>query len=207
MSTLMRRRLLLPLVLSLFACHAGPREGLRIVLDASPDAIPVLRARLDRLHLSARVDVDPAGGVRVDLPPLGDVEAVKGVLLRPGVLTLRPEVGEPLELRHVESATARFDPMMGAMVQVSLDPAAAKAFAVMTAANVHKKIALVVDGKVIVEPIVQEAITVGKLQLTLGRREGGAEEQIAAANALAATLSGGALPGTVTVKSAATFKE
>lgn len=203
----MTRSIPLSLLLGLFACRPGPREGLRLVLDASPDAIPVLKARLEQLDVAARVDADPAGGVRVDLPPLRDAEAVKAVLLKPGVITLRPESGESRELRRVVEAKVTMTEWSGPVVAISLDPTGAKAFERMTGENIQRKIAILMDGKLLMEPVVQEVIKGGRLQITLGRREGGAADQLAEANALAATLSGGALPGPVTVRSAAAFKE
>ena len=55
----------------------------------------------------------------------------------------------------------------GTAVQVELTPAGTTRFAEATTANVGRKMAIVVDGKVVAAPVVREAITGGRVTITL----------------------------------------
>ncbi len=54
----------------------------------------------------------------------------------------------------------------GAAVQVELTPAGATRFAEATKASVGRKMAIVVDGKIVAAPVVREAITGGRVMIT-----------------------------------------
>jgi preprotein translocase subunit SecD len=53
-------------------------------------------------------------------------------------------------------------------VQVSLDDAGARRFGEVTAANIGRKIAILMDGRVVSAPIIQSAIPGGRIVITLG---------------------------------------
>ena len=74
---------------------------------------------------------------------------------------------------------------------LTLTDPAAEAFESVTAAHVHRALAIVVDGEVVSAPIVQSAIPGGHLQITLGP---GADphQTLVQANNLVAALRPGA---------------
>jgi preprotein translocase subunit SecD len=84
------------------------------------------------------------------------------------------------------TAAKAVDDGMGPRLAIELDPAGAEAFRAVTAANLGHKLAFVLDDRVMSAPIIQGAISGGKLQLvTLDRAD--AEE-------LAVVLATGPLP-------------
>jgi preprotein translocase subunit SecD len=72
-------------------------------------------------------------------------------------------------------------------VTVKLTPAGTAQFARVTAANVGRRLAIVLDGAVVSAPVIRERIAAGRASLT-------GEYSPAAARQLAATLGAGALP-------------
>jgi preprotein translocase subunit SecD len=73
-------------------------------------------------------------------------------------------------------------------------------FAEVTRANVQRKLAIVVDGESLSSPVIQEAITGGSAQITLGRVDN-PESLRLEAEALSASLRSGALPAPCTLES------
>lgn len=89
---------------------------------------------------------------------------------------------------RLAQARTGFDEFTGQpMVMVSFDEAGAREFAMLTAANVGKPLAIVLDGKVLSAPVINEPITGGQAQLS-----GGFTQE--SANQLAIALQSGALP-------------
>lgn len=76
-------------------------------------------------------------------------------------------------------------------VILKMNPAAARAFEDLTAREIDDRIAVVVDGEVIMTPVVQEKITGGNLVITMAPGAGDSETR---AKALVATLQSGVLP-------------
>lgn len=66
----------------------------------------------------------------------------------------------------------------GGAVRVDLTPAAAARFGEATKANIGRKMAIVVDGKILMAPVVREAITGGRLMITV--QDAGAAAGLAA---------------------------
>ena len=92
------------------------------------------------------------------------------------------------------SSIARARPGGGASdaeVVIELDPAGVRALAQLTRAQVGRKIAIVLDDRVMAAPVVMAPIASGRLSLPLGA------ERRADADELAIVLSGGALPTAV----------
>jgi preprotein translocase subunit SecD len=73
------------------------------------------------------------------------------------------------------------------MVMIAFDEAGTRKFAQMTAANVGKPLAIVLDGKVLSAPVINEPIVGGNAQIA-----GGYTQE--SANQMAAAISSGALP-------------
>ncbi len=105
---------------------------------------------------SAHADRAAAIDLRVVVPDGGTTfPARDGAALRlgPSLLTA------PLAITDAHAA--------GAEVQLTLAPPAAKSFAALTAAHRGDKLAIVVDGVVQSAPLIRDAITGGKVSITL----------------------------------------
>lgn len=101
-------------------------------------------------------------------------------------------VSDPSELRPGSIESARYSlTEAGPGVEATLTPTDAEAFAALTAAQVGKKLAIIVDDVVVSAPVVQEEIRGGVVHITLN-------DDIDAAG-LAAALNTPALPCALTV--------
>jgi len=89
-------------------------------------------------------------------------------------------------------------------VFIRFDARGARIFEKLTEENVQRKLAIVLDDKIMSAPVIQERISGGSAQITLG---GGRDprELEAEARDLASMLSAGALPAPVTVESQTTL--
>lgn len=97
-----------------------------------------------------------------------------------GVFTI---AGERFAAGDILDARAMPDIAGGAGIMISFAPAAAKRLAALTAAQIDKPVALALDGKVLAEPVVREAIEGGVLQIS-------GDFTVAQAEALAKRISG-----------------
>ena len=84
-------------------------------------------------------------------------------------------------------------------VTVTLSPAGARRFEELTAANVHRRLAIVIDGVVESAPVIASKIAGGKATITMGAGE--PEQQLADARQLELALRSGALPAPVRLES------
>lgn len=130
------------------------------------------------LSMLALVFALSGGAVAADPPPAP--LSVRLVAAEGGEPTPQADGGElALEAASLlgpgDIRSARAD---GMAVQVELTPAAATRFGEATKANVGRKMAIVVDGKVAMAPVVREAITGGRLMITL--QDAGAAAALAA---------------------------
>lgn len=84
-------------------------------------------------------------------------------------------------------------------VSMTFSPEGAKIFGKLTAENVHRPMAIVLDGKVISAPVINEKIEGGQAQISLGR---GMDPQakMQEAKDLALVLKAGALPAPVEIR-------
>lgn len=95
--------------------------------------------------------------------------------------------------KRVEAAMVGIDQSTGqSMVMVTFDAAGASKFAQLSGANVGKPLAIVLDGKVLSAPVINEPITGGQAQISGGFT-------VEEANQLAVALQSGALPVVFTV--------
>jgi len=101
----------------------------------------------------------------------------------------------------IESAETRLDEMaMTHSVFIRFDTQGARMFEKLTEENVQRKLAIVLDDEVMSAPVIQERISGGSAQVTLGGGRNPKETE-AEARDLASMLSAGALPVPVTVDS------
>lgn len=94
---------------------------------------------------------------------------------------------------RLERAAAGFEPDTGRpMVTFALDRQGAAVFAEITAANIGKRFAVVLDGEVLTAPVIQSSIPGGQGQIT-------GDFSVEDAQTLAVLLSSGALPASLDV--------
>jgi preprotein translocase subunit SecD len=168
-------------------------EGVRLETERFADrqAFFLAGSDADALLAAHRSAVPPARVVRLgdSQPRAGDRE------LRTYLVHAEPGLtGSAIDEADVE--------MTGGMpdVQVALrfDADGAKALERITAGNVGRRLAILLDGRVSSAPVIQEKISSGVAYVALGA-PGPIEEELADAKALAAVLRSGALPVSVTV--------
>lgn len=139
-----------------------------------------------------------------------DPEMIKKALNKekvPGYALLYEEVrgGGTVPLLVAEEASLTGDLLVNATtafsqssfgepyVSISFNQDGGKLFSEVTAANVNKKLAIVLDGKVVSAPVIREAIPSGQAQIT-------GSFTVTEANDLAVILRAGALPAPVIVE-------
>jgi preprotein translocase subunit SecD len=162
---------------------------------AAADA-PILARRLDARGILATVSVASPDRVRIraadDLQP-----DVMRALLAPGHLAIGSGPGA-LDGSHVSGARVVDDASgMGPQVAVSLTDDGRQRFCALTTANVRQVLPVAVDGRILMEPIVQEPICGGQLMITLGTPPGPPPD----AEGLAAALGSGPLKSRWTFES------
>lgn len=95
----------------------------------------------------------------------------------------------------VADASVEIDPHHGIpAVQLRLSPDAARRFADATGANVGRKLAIVLDDRIVMAPVIHDRIAGGRAQVHLGR-EGNPDELRRQADELVVALRSGALVG------------
>ena len=178
------------------------RGGLRVVLEAqekkgqevTPDtiqkAVGILRDRVDKLGVKETA-LYPQGKNRVVVEIAGedDPEAAVDILKNTAQLEFWDVDNKVLVTgKHLKDAQARISQdKQGAEVLIDFDKEGSKLFAEATSNNVGKPIKIVLDGKVIQAPTVDEPITDGSARITGGYTAKEAQD-------LAVLLRSGALP-------------
>lgn len=111
--------------------------------------------------------------------------------MRPTCFAQVLEVPALVTGEHVAEAEAVADPnSWGAQVMLTFDDEGARLFGLGTAANIQRRLAIVVDDEVLSAPVIQTAIPGGRAQLTMGNHED-AQAELLEAQLLAAALGGG----------------
>ncbi|SLN76605.1 protein translocase subunit SecD [Oceanibacterium hippocampi] len=191
----------------------------RMASDAATKSLEVIRHRIDEIGVSEpRVSRVGEDRILVQLPGvddpghlrqlLGSTAQMSFHLVDEGATTARPgysllplrgggrlAVADRVALRgdHLKSAAAGFDQQTGQpAVTFSLDAAGARTFGEITAANVGRQFAIILDGQVLTAPVIRQAIMGGKGQITGDFTTG--ETQT-----LAVILNSGALPASFEV--------
>jgi preprotein translocase subunit SecD len=178
------------------------RGGLRVVLEAqekqgqevTPDtiqkAVGILRDRVDKLGVKETA-LYPQGDNRVVVEIAGedDPEAAVDILKNTAQLEFWDENNKVLVTgKNLKDAQARMSQdKQGAEVLIDFDKEGSKLFGEATSNNVGKPIKIVLDGKVISAPNVDEPIMDGSARITGGFTAKEAQD-------LAVLLRSGALP-------------
>ncbi len=125
----------------------------------------------------------------VELAGISDPDEAVNNLIKTAFLEFKTEDGTTvLTGRQLKTAKESTNPQSGeAEVNLEFEPDGAKTFAEVTAANVGKRISIVLDGVEVQSPMVREAIPNGKAQIS-------PYESLDEAHNVAVLLRSGALP-------------
>ena len=169
---------------------ADEKEGQEVTSDTIQKAVGVLRNRIDSLGVKEPI-IYPQGKNRIviELAGVNDPEQAVDIIKNTAQLEFRDESGKILvtgkDLKNAQASPGTGG--QGATVNLEFNDEGAKLFGAATTANVGKRIAIVIDNKVISAPNVDEPIPSGKAEI---RGSFTAEE----AQNLAVLLRSGALP-------------
>lgn len=177
------------------------KGGVHVVLEAqeTPDepvtpermqqAIAILENRVNGFGVAEPI-VQQQGSRRiiVELAGIKDPDEAVRNMIKTAYLEFKLEDGTTvLTGRQLKNAVEGKSPSGQAQVNLEFEPDGAKTFADVTAANVGKHIAIVLDGKVLQAPQVREPIPNGKAQIS-------PYESLEAAHNVAVLLRSGSLP-------------
>lgn len=148
--------------------QAQEKKGQTISSDTITKSISVLRNRVDSLGVS-EPSIYPQGKDRVviELAGVNDPEKAVDVIKNTAQLEFWDESGKVLLTgQHLKDAKAQTGQNGKFSVSLEFDSEGAKLFSAATAANVGKPLSIVIDGKVISAPRVDEAISGGKAEIS-----------------------------------------
>ena len=187
--------------------QAQPVNG----VEPTPADMAILKDIIERRVNSTGVSepvvvVQGTDRIVVELPGVTDADAVRRLVGQTGRLDFVPlgstqvQVGQELDLvaypplfsgDQIKSASIGQSSTGGLTVDFVLKDEGAKLFAEYTAAHVGEYFAIVLDGKVISAPVINEAIPNGQVQISAGSLGG---FSAAEANDLVTILKFGSLP-------------
>lgn len=162
---------------------------LKVDDDAVNRAVKIIERRVNELGLTEPV-IQRQGKDRiiVELPGEKDPEKAVAMIGRTALMQFKDDKGNVvLSGKDLKDARANMSQGNAAIVNIEFNDEGGKKFAELTSRNIGRKIAIELDGKVLTAPVVQEAITGGRAQIS-GQRD--MEE----AEHLAILLRSGSLP-------------
>lgn len=157
--------------------------------DAVNRSVKIIERRINGLGLTEPV-IQRQGKDRiiVELPGLKDPEKAIAMLGSTALMEFKDDKGNvALTGKDLKDARAQVGQGNAAVVSLEFNEEGGKKFADLTARNIGHTIAIVLDGKVLTAPVVQEAISGGRAQIS-GQRSVEEAEQ------LAILLRSGSLP-------------
>ncbi|HBC92067.1 MAG TPA: protein translocase subunit SecD [Pelotomaculum sp.] len=158
--------------------------------DRVKQAMAILENRVDAFG-AAEPTIQQQGPRRIiiELAGVQDPDEAVSTLIKTAYLEFKTEDGTTvLTGRQLKNATESKDPRTGqAEVNLEFEPDGAKAFAEITAANVGKRLAIVLDGNVLQAPSIDEPIPNGKARIA-------PYESLDEAHNIAILLRSGSLP-------------
>lgn len=158
--------------------------------DRVKQAMAILQNRVDAFGVAEPL-IQQQGSRRIiiELAGVQDPDEAVRNLIKTAYLEFKTEDGKTvLTGRQLKNATEGKNPQTGdAEVNLEFEPDGAKAFAEITAANVGKQLAIVLDGNVIQAPSIKEPIPTGKAQIS-------PYESLPEAHNIAILLRSGSLP-------------
>lgn len=162
---------------------------LKVDDDAVNRSVKIIERRVNELGLTEPV-IQRQGKDRiiVELPGVKDPEKAIAMLGRTAMLQFKDESGRVvLTGKDLKDAKAQVSQGNQAVVSLEFSEEGGEKFADLTARNVGRHIAIELDGEVLTAPVVQEAITGGRAQISGSRSVEEAEH-------LAILLRSGSLP-------------
>ena len=157
--------------------------------DAVNRSVKIIERRINGLGLTEPV-IQRQGKDRiiVELPGVKDPENAIAMLGRTALMQFKDDKGNVvLTGKDLKDARAQISQGNAAVVSLEFNDEGGKKFAELTARNIGRQIAIELDGKVLTAPVVQEAITGGRAQISGQRSMEEAEH-------LAILLRSGSLP-------------
>ena len=157
--------------------------------DALNRSVRIVERRVNELGLTEPV-IQRQGKDRiiVELPGIKDPEGAIAMLGKTAVLNFQDDKGNVvLTGNDLKDSRAQIAQNNQAVVSLEFNDEGAKKFGELTARNIGHQIAIVLDGEVLTAPVVNEAITGGRAQITGNRSMEDAEH-------LAILLRSGSLP-------------
>ncbi|MGL5514663.1 MAG: protein translocase subunit SecD, partial [Sporomusa sp.] len=157
--------------------------------DAMQRVVTIIESRINELGLTEPI-VQRQGERRVivELPGVKDPEKAIEMLGRTALMEFKDESGNVVMTgKDLKDAKAHREQNGQNMVAIEFSDEGAKKFADLTAKNVGKRIAILLDGQVLTNPVVQEAIPGGKAVIS-------GSQTLEEAQKLAILLRSGALP-------------
>lgn len=162
---------------------------LKVDDDAVNRSVKIIERRVNELGLTEPV-IQRQGKDRiiVELPGVKDPDKAIAMLGRTALLEFKDVSGKTvLTGKELKDAKAQISQGNQSVVGLEFSDEGGKKFADLTARNIGKPIAIVLDGEVLTNPVVQEAITGGRAQISGSRTMEEAEH-------LAILLRSGSLP-------------
>lgn len=162
---------------------------LKVDDDAVNRSVKIIERRVNELGLTEPV-IQRQGKDRiiVELPGVKDPEKAIAMLGRTAMLQFKDQDGNVvLTGKDLKDAKAQITNGNQAVVGLEFNDEGGQKFADLTARNIGRQIAIVLDGDVLTAPVVQEAITGGRAQISGSRNIEEAEQ-------LAILLRSGSLP-------------
>ena len=134
------------------------------------DTIYKLQQRVQNYSTEAEVYQEGSNRINVDIPGVSDANAILEELGKPGSLIFVDEAGQPI-LNGNQVATAKpvitdENGIKKYMVDLTFTDDGKTVFADATTKNVGKRIAIIYDGKIYSNPVVNEPITQGQCQIS-----------------------------------------
>lgn len=171
--------------------EAVPTPEAPLTSDTMTRLIGILRNRIDALGVAEPV-IQKIGSKRVvvELPGVKDPEEAVRILGRMAHLEFKTEDGKTvLTGKYLKDARAQLNPNTNEPeVALKFNKEGAKIFGEVTTANVHRRIAIFLDNKLLTAPIVEEPITTGDAVIS------GGYKTLQEAQNEAVLLRSGALP-------------
>lgn len=134
------------------------------------DTIYKLQQRVQNYSTEAEVYQEGDNRINVDIPGVSDANAILEELGKPGSLTFTDEAGKVIlngnQVSTAKPVITENNGIKEYMVDLTFTDDGKKAFADATTANVGKRIAIIYDGKIYSNPVVQEPITQGQCQIS-----------------------------------------
>lgn len=162
--------------------------------DAVQRVVKIIERRVNELGLTEPV-IQRQGDRRiiVELPGIKDPEKAIDMLGKTALLEFQDVNGTTVMTgKALKDAQAHIDQSQKSVVALEFTDEGAEQFGTLTAKNIGKPISILLDKQVLTSPVVQEAITGGKAQITGSR-------SIEEAQHLAILLRSGSLPVKVEV--------